>query len=72
MLQLPPKYAGRAALSPEEAAETLGISEATFYRRVMPHVYSGAILSMKVGARRCIIVSSFLAWVEQQIDLQAA
>ena len=66
MTALPPKYDGRAALSPQEAADTLGISTPTFYRRIMPHVYSGAILSFKVGRCRRIMVASLFAWVEQQ------
>lgn len=72
MMTLPPKYSGRAALSPDEAAECLGISVATFYRRIMPHVYAGAILSFKVGSCRRIMVASLFAWVEQELAPRAA
>jgi predicted DNA-binding transcriptional regulator AlpA len=66
MIAIPPKFAGQAAVSPDEAAEILGISTTTFYRRIMPHVYSGTILSLTIGAARRIIVTSLLAWVEQE------
>ena len=72
MMTLPPKYSGRAALSPQEAAECLGISVPTFYRRIMPQVYSGAILSFKVGSCRRIMVASLFAWCEQQVTPNAA
>lgn len=72
MIQLPPKFQGRAAVSPEEAAEILGLARATFYRHVMPHVYSGTILSLKIGSCRRIIVPSLLAWAERQVSLLAA
>ncbi len=71
-MNLPHKYAGRSALSPQEAAEVLSLSTTTCYRRIMPHVYSGAIVSFKVGACRRIIVASLFAWVEQQIAPTAA
>ncbi len=64
-LTLPPKYAGRAALSPSEAAEVLGVDPSTFYRRVMPFVRSGDILSLKIGANRRIVVASLFAWLER-------
>jgi excisionase family DNA binding protein len=66
MIIVPPKFAGQAAVSPDEAAEILGISTSTFYRQVMPHIYSNTILSLKIGAARRIIVSSLLAWAEQE------
>lgn len=66
MITLPPRYAGRAALSPDEVAECLSIDRSTFYKNIMPHVRSGAILSLKIGNCRRIIVASLLAWVEQQ------
>jgi len=66
MIDVPAKFAGQAAVSPDEAAEILGISTSTFYRQIMPHVYSNTILSLKIGGARRIIVSSLLAWVEQE------
>ncbi len=66
MITLPAKFAGRAALSPSETAELLGISTTSLYRHVMPAVYSGRILSMRIGGARRIIVASLLAWVEQE------
>jgi integrase len=46
MITLPPKFQGRAAVSPEEAAEILGLKRAIFYRRIMPYVY---FVSPKTG-----------------------
>lgn len=66
MIAIPEKFAGQAAVSPDEAAEILGISSSTFYRHIMPYVYSGAILSLTIGAARRIIVTSLLAWAEQE------
>ena len=66
MITVPAKYAGQAAVSPAEAAEIYGVSTATLYRRVMPHVYSGTILSFKVGRLRRIIVTSLLDFAEQE------
>lgn len=71
MISIPPKYAGRAALSPDEAAEVLGVDRSTFYRRIMPYVRSGQIMSLKIGGCRRIIVASLLAWVEQQVLVAA-
>lgn len=70
MISIPAKFAGRAALSPDEAAELLGISPSTFTRHVMPYVHSGAILSLKIGSARRIIVASLLAWAEQEVQQQ--
>jgi len=72
MIAIPSKFAGRAAVSPDEAAEIFGISPSTFYRQIMPHVYSGAILSLKIGGCRRIIVASLLAWAEQEMQQHAA
>jgi hypothetical protein len=72
MITVPPKFAGQAAVSPDEAAAIFGISASTFYRQIMPHVYSGAILSLKIGGCRRIIVASLLAWAEQEMQQQNA
>jgi hypothetical protein len=66
MIAIPPKFAGRAAVSPEEAAEIAGIDRATFYRHHMPQVRGGKIASFKVGACRRIIVASYLTFLEQE------
>jgi hypothetical protein len=66
MIAIPAKFAGQAAVSPDEAAEIFGISPSTFYRQIMPQVYSGAILSLKIGGCRRIIIASLLAWTEQE------
>lgn len=55
------------AVSPDEAAELLGLARRTFYRQVMPHVYSGTIRSGKIGRTRRIDVESLRAWWQQQI-----
>lgn len=65
-MELPPKFAGRVALSPDEAAEVLGVDRSTFYRRVMPAVRAGTIQSFKVGACRRILAPSYLRWLEKQ------
>jgi excisionase family DNA binding protein len=72
MITIPAKYADRVALSPAEAAELMGLSVTSFYRRVMPFVYAGAIQSLKVGGSRRILIASFLAWLEQQAQREAA
>ena len=68
MIELPAKYAGRAAVSPGEAADILGLKRATFYRRVMPYVYSGRIQSLRIGGCRRIILPSFLAFLEREVQ----
>lgn len=55
------------AVSPSEAAQLLGLNRRTFYRQVMPHVYSGDIRSAKIGGNRRIDLASLRAWWEQQI-----
>jgi hypothetical protein len=72
MRSIPSKFAGQSYGSPEGCAEILGIDRSTFYRHVMPHVYSGAIASLKVGACRRIRIDSLLAWAERQEQLAAA
>ena len=42
------------AVSPAQAAELLGLNRRTFYRQVMPYVYSGVIESGKIGRTRRI------------------
>lgn len=63
MLTIPENYRDRTAVSPAEAANMLGIHRTTFYRQVMPYVWSGAIQSLKIGTRRCIILESLLMWL---------
>lgn len=58
------------AVSPKEAAKMLGIDRSTFYRQVMPHVYSGTIQSGKIGRIRRIDVKSLRAWWEQQLAVE--
>lgn len=55
------------AVSPDEAADLLKISRRSFYRNVMPHVYSGAIQSATIGRLRRIDVQSLRAWWQQQL-----
>jgi hypothetical protein len=66
MIPLPPKYAGRAAVSLEEAAEIAGITRSTFYRHHYPYVRSGRIQSYHVGSCLRLIVSSYLSFLEQE------
>jgi excisionase family DNA binding protein len=55
------------AVSPSEAAELLGLNRRTFYRQVMPYVYSGVIRSGKIGRARRIDVQSLRAWWDKQM-----
>lgn len=68
MITVPPKYAGQAYVSPEQAAEILGIDRSTFYRHVMRYVYSKTITSLKIGQCRRIQLSSLLVWAAQQTE----
>ena len=68
MIAIPPKFECRAAVSPEEAAEIAGVDRATWYRHHYPHVRSGRIQSFKVGACLRIIVSSYLAFLDQEAN----
>jgi hypothetical protein len=68
MITVPPKYAGRAAVSPEEAADIAGITKSTFYRHHYPYVRSGRIQSYHVGSCLRIIVSSYLQFLEQEVS----
>lgn len=72
MIAIPAKYEGRAALSPKEAAEVLGIGRVSLYRHVMPAVRSGAIQSLMIGGSRRILLASLLRWVERQSDQATA
>lgn len=54
------------ALSPEQAAQVLGITDDSYYRHVHPAVRRKEILSFTIGRQRRIITSSLLAWAEQQ------
>lgn len=56
------------AVSPDEAAALLGLNRRTFYRRVMPHVYSGTIQSGKIGGCRRIDVGSLRGWWKKQLE----
>lgn len=58
------------AVSPTEAANLLGLNRRTFYRQVMPHVYSGSIESAKIGRTRRIDVESLRAWWKRQTAVQ--
>lgn len=53
-------------ISPDAAARMLGISTTTFYEKVMPLVYGGAIESVKIGRRRIILVESLTTWLEEK------
>jgi len=66
VITIPPKFEGRAAVSPMEAAEVAGIDRSTFYRHHMPYVYSGRIQSLKIGGARRLILTSYLAFLEQE------
>ena len=66
MIPIPAKYDGRVAGSPQELADMIGVDRSTFYRRYMPHVYSGRIASLKVGSARRILITSFLAFIESE------
>jgi excisionase family DNA binding protein len=55
------------AVTPQEAADLLGLNRRTFYRQVMPYVYSGVIQSGKIGRLRMIDVESLRAWWKQQL-----
>jgi hypothetical protein len=68
MKDFPPKFIGRTAVSPAEAAEIASVHPSTFYRHHYPFVRSGKIQSFKVGSRRCIVVSSYLAFLEQEAN----
>jgi len=59
------RFRAQYAVAPDEAAALVGIDRATFYRRTMPYVRSGAIQSLKIGACRRIVVSSLLAFWER-------
>ena len=50
----------RLALSPEEAAEALGIARSTFYAQVMPH-----LRIVYVGRRRLIDVRELQRWLDE-------
>jgi hypothetical protein len=67
MIPLPPKYAGRAAVSPEEAAEIAGVNRSTFYRHHYPYVRSGRIQSLRIGGCLRLIVASYLTFLEQEV-----
>lgn len=54
------------ALSPEQAAEVLNVSDDTYYRHVHPAIVRKEILSFMIGRQRRIITTSLLTWAEQQ------
>jgi excisionase family DNA binding protein len=68
---IPAKYADRVAISPQEAADMLGIDRSTLYRQIMPFVYERTILSFKIGSSRRIVVASLLAFLEKRADKAA-
>lgn len=53
-------------LRPEEAAQVIGLSEASYYRNVRPVVLRGDILSVQVGRNVRILTNSLLSWWEAQ------
>lgn len=57
----PPK-----TLSPDEAAEYLGVTLATYYRYIHPAVASRTILSMIIGRQRRVITASLDTWYTEQ------
>jgi hypothetical protein len=69
MIPVPEKFRGRSCVSPTEGAEICGVTRATFYRRVMPAVYTGEIASLMIGGCRRIVLSSLLAWLEGQTGI---
>lgn len=54
------------AVSPEQAAEVLGLTIDSYYRHVHPSVARGEILSYRIGRQRRVITASLLAWNEQR------
>jgi hypothetical protein len=52
------------ALSPAQAAQVIGITEASYYRHIHPMIQRGTILSRVIGRQRRIVTSSLLAWLE--------
>lgn len=67
-VSVPPKRPGGEYVSPKGGAEVLEISRSSFYRHVMPYVYSGQIRSLKIGACRRIHLGSLLAWAQQHAN----
>lgn len=53
-------------LSPEQAAEVLGLSESSYRRHVRPAVLAGEILCVTVGRSVRILTNSLLSWWEAQ------
>lgn len=58
----------KIAVAPAEGAQLLSISVTTFYERVMPHVRTGRIRSMRVGRSVRIFVDSLLEWANAQAE----
>lgn len=58
------------AVSPDQAADLLGLKRRTFYAHVMPFVYSGAIKSAVIGRCRRIDVESLREWWDRQSAVQ--
>jgi excisionase family DNA binding protein len=65
-MTIPEKFKHRLTISPNEAAEIMGVHRSTGYRHIMPFVLSGDIASLCIGRRRCIYLASFIAWLEAQ------
>lgn len=61
----PPIVTQPLAVNSRQAAKLLGIGHPLFYKEIMPHVYSGAILSYQIGRTRIILVESLRHWIEQ-------
>jgi excisionase family DNA binding protein len=53
----------RLALSPDEAAASLGVSRTFFYDQVMPN-----LRTVTQGGRRLIPVTELQAWLERNLD----
>jgi len=51
----------RLALSPEEAAQALGIGRTTFYKDVLPN-----LRCVYLGSRRLVPVRELEAWLDRQ------
>ncbi len=51
----------RIALRPDEAADSIGLSRATFYERVLPE-----LRTMLVGRSRLVPVVELERWVERE------
>jgi excisionase family DNA binding protein len=58
----------RLALSPEQAAQALGVSRVTLWRMVR----RGEIKTFHVGRRRLVPVAVLEAFIAEQVELESA